>query len=78
MTSERVRDFFWFLLGCVLAGCVASLLSCATTGEAERPTPEQMPQGRVICQALCASYGREYKEYHRDGKCECRSAVTEM
>lgn len=49
------------------------LFSCATTETMPAPTPEQMPQGRVLCKAMCASYGREYREYHYDGKCICKS-----
>ncbi len=50
------------------------LTNCATVQSPEGylPTPEQMPQGRVQCRALCASYAREYVEYRYDGKCVCR------
>ena len=62
--------------------CITLLVnaSCATTGEALRPTPEQMPEGRQICRALCSSYGRDYKEYRTDGKCVCQplNDVTQM
>ena len=49
-------------------------LRCATTTEELHPTPEQMPQGRILCANLCATYKREFVEYRYDGKCVCAGA----
>lgn len=46
--------------------------SCVTVdNELKKPLPEEMPQGRQVCKALCSSYGRDFQEYRPDGKCVC-------
>lgn len=50
---------------------VFAIVSCVSM---PKPLPEDMPQGREICKALCASYARDYLEYRYDGKCVCGPA----
>lgn len=57
---------------CAIAGML--IVACAHDEHVDpKPLPEQMPQGREICKALCASYRRPYQEYRYDGKCVCGS-----
>lgn len=49
-----------------------AVISCVGPSSELRPTPEQMPIGREVCNAMCSSYGRNFGDYRYDGKCVCK------
>lgn len=48
-------------------------LSCATVPTRPAPDPEQMPEGRRKCRAMCAKVGRAFEEYRYNGDCVCKA-----
>lgn len=70
----------WMVVGLIIiiAGVCVLFSGCTTVPVRPSPTPEQMPQGRQECRALCASYGRQYLEYRYNGDCVCKSLAGDM